>query len=165
MEETKRRRYIIRAVLEGEVDVQEQPQPEPSQGDIFGAFTKNYSLGKKINASSSPIPLYAVWNNSATGRAAMTAPIENNGYVVTVTDPSLYQINVYGITDPTAVPTTYASAVTGVYYQGDSAAVGWKSEDSTSAPYLMMALKRATGYFSDEELADGAAAVFTYTRG
>lgn len=29
MEETKRRRFIIRAVLEGEVDVQEQPQPVP----------------------------------------------------------------------------------------------------------------------------------------
>ena len=165
MEETKRRRFIIRAVLEGEVDVSEEPQPEPSQGDIFGVFTRNYSLGKKINESTSPIPLYAVWNNSANGRAAMTVPIENDGYVVTVTDPSLYQINVYGITDPTAVPTTFANAVTGVYYQGDSGAVGWKSEDSTSAPYLMIAIKRSTGSFSDAELANGAEAVFTFTRG
>lgn len=30
MEETKRRRFIIRAVLEGEVDVQDAPQPVPS---------------------------------------------------------------------------------------------------------------------------------------
>ena len=165
MEETKRRRFIIRAVLEGEVDVSEEPQPEPSQGDIFGVFTKGYSLGKKTTASPGAVPQYAVWNNSATGRAAMTVPIENNGYVVTVTDPSLYQINVYGITDPTAVPTTYGYAVTGVYYQGDSVEVAWKSEDSTTAQYLMIAIKRETGSFSDEELADGAAAVFTYTRG
>lgn len=46
MEETKRRRFIIRAVLEGEVDVQEAP-PEPQEYFVDAVKAKGYWSANK----------------------------------------------------------------------------------------------------------------------
>lgn len=136
----------------------------PSQGDIFGTFTNGYSLGKAQNGAQGDIPRYGVWNNSTNYRAAMTTPIANNNYVLTVTDSTKYNICVYDITDNTPVSTTYASAVLGVYYQGGAKSVSWATSGSASTSYIMVSLKKNNNTaFTDEELANGAEAVFTYT--
>lgn len=135
-----------------------------SRADRFGTFTSGYALGKKTNSTTTnPIPLYGVWNNSATGRAAMTVPIVNKDYVITTTDSSKYTVAVYDITDPTAVSTTYDQAVTGVYYQGGTKSISWKTTDSATTPYIMISLKKASGSFTEAELANAAEAVFTFT--
>ena len=70
MEETKRRRFIIRAVLEGEVDVQEQPQPG-GRSDMNGwtdgvAYTDLEIIENQyINSGSGAYVNYNGW--SATG--------------------------------------------------------------------------------------------------
>ena len=53
MEETKRRRYIIRAVLEGEVDVSEEPAPP--QPDIIYDWDFTQSLVDSVNGSTAAI--------------------------------------------------------------------------------------------------------------
>lgn len=136
----------------------------PSQGDIFGTFTGGYSLGKAQNGAQGDIPRYGVWNNSTNYRASMTTPIANNNYVLTVTDSTKYNICVYDITDNTPVSTTYAGAVLGVYYQGGAKSVSWATSGSASTSYIMVSLKKNDSTaFTDEELANGAEAVFTYT--
>lgn len=165
MEETKRRRFIIRAVLEGEVDVQEQPQPEPSQEEVFGTFTKGKTMGKMFNPTESTPPLYGTYvQNSSNSRACIFAPIENRNYTLTVTD-SLYSVAVYGLVDDTPIPTSYNLAVMHEYFQGDTETVSWGSSASSTAPYILVALRKNSGNFTAEELAEGATAVFTFTRG
>ena len=135
------------------------------QASVFGSFTKGYACGKKINSTSyGNTPMYGVWNNSASARAALTTPVANNGYSFTVTDSNKYNIAVYGLTSNTANSSTYTGAVLGVYYQGDSTTPAFGSTGSTNASYLLLVLKKMDGTaFTDEELAHGAEAVFTYT--
>lgn len=52
MEETKRRRFIIRAVLEGEVDVQEQPQP--GQGLVTDGLLAYFDMRSVSYNNSAP---------------------------------------------------------------------------------------------------------------
>lgn len=166
MEETKRRRFIIRAVLEGEVDVSEEPQPEPSQEEVFGTFTRGKTMGKTVNPGESTPPLYGTFvQNSTNSRACIFAPIENNNYTLTVTDSTLYSVAVYGLVDDTPIPTSYNVAVFHEYFQGDSATVSWVSSASSTAPYILVSLKKNSGNFTADELAEGATAVFTFTRG
>lgn len=132
----------------------------------FGTFTAGYSLGKKLQSSqgSPSMPLNSIWNNAASARAATTVPVENRGYVITSTNSSKYNVNVYDITDDTAVPTDYALAVTQRYYQGGTKTPAWTAESSATTPYIMIALKKNDNTeFTAAELADGAAAVFTFT--
>lgn len=137
-----------------------------SQGDIFGVFTAGYAIGKKTKSSqgATTMAMYSIWNTSTSARAAMTTPIANNNYTLTSTDSSKYTLAVYGITDPTAQPTNYSNAVTGEYFQGDSASPSFAASGSTNASYLMVSLKKNDGTaFTAEELENGAAAVFTYS--
>lgn len=134
----------------------------PSQGEIFGTFTNGYAIGKATRATDD-IPVNGIWNNSTTGRGAMTVPIVNNGYVITVTDTSKYNVAVYDVADNTEHSTTYANAVLGKYYQGGTKSISWKTTDSATTPYIMIALKKNSGSFTTAELANGAEAVFTYT--
>ena len=65
MEETKRRRFIIRAVLEGEVDVQDAPQPsnlfDPERDPLVNLFirtnTMKFSIGQGPSYASTYIPV------------------------------------------------------------------------------------------------------------
>ena len=135
----------------------------PTQGDIFGTFTKNYALGKATSVTSD-IPVGGIWNNSTNYRAAMTTPIENKNYVITVTDSTKYNVAVYDVTSNTPHSTTFSSAVLGVYYQGGEKTISWKTSDSATSSYIMIALKKNDNTaFTDAELANGAEAVFTYT--
>lgn len=134
----------------------------PSQADIFGAFTNGYAIGKGANSQYN-IPQNSIWNNSTTARAAMTVPIENKGYVLTVTDASKYTLVVYDVTDDTPISTTYPNAVTGRYYAGGTKTISWKTSDSATTPYIMVSLKKNSGNFTSAELANGAEAVFTFT--
>lgn len=52
MEETKRRRFIIRAVLEGEVDVQEEPQP--GQGLVTDGLLTYFDMRSVSYNNSAP---------------------------------------------------------------------------------------------------------------
>ena len=165
MEETKRRRFIIRAVLEGEVDVQEEPQPEPSQEEVFGTFTTGKTIGKSMTTEA-VVPQYGTYvQNSNYSRACIFAPIENRNYTLTVTDSKLYSVSVYGIVDNTPIPTTYNLAVMHKYFQGDTESASEVSSASSTAPYIMVSLRRKSGSFTAEELAEGATAVFSFTRG
>lgn len=152
----------------GKTDTFDVVVTAPSQGDIFGVFTAGYSMGTKTSSSvgASDMPMYAIWNNASSGRAAMTTPIVNKGYVITSTDPSKYTLSVKEITNDTPVSTSYSNAVTGRYYQGTerNATAGWNTSDSVTSPYMMIVLKKNSGDFTAEELANGAEAVFTFTR-
>lgn len=131
----------------------------------FGTFTEGYSFGKKTNSSQGApaMPLYAGWNNAAAGRAAITKPIQNRGYVITSTDSSKYTVACYDVTDDTAVPTDYVNAVTHEYFQCGNKSVAWANSDSVTTSYLIISLKKNSGSFTEQELANGAEAVFTYT--
>lgn len=134
----------------------------PSQGDIFGTFTNGYAIGKGANPTYN-IPNNSIWNNSAQSRAAMTVPIENKGYTLTVTDTSKYAIVVYDVADNTPISTTYPNAVTHVYYAGGTKTIAWATSDSATTPYIMVSLKKNSGSFTSAELENGAEAVFTFT--
>ena len=123
-------------------------------------FTNGYSLSK----GQSGTQLRKVWRASTAARACGPAPIANNGYTFTVTDPSKYQLAAYDITSNVPEETTYSGVVDGIWYQGDTKGISWKTTDSVTTEYVWLALKKQDGTaFTDEELANGAEAVFTYT--
>jgi len=166
MEETKRRRFIIRAVLEGEVDVAEEPQPEPSQEEVFGTFTRGLALEKMMNPTETTPPLYGTYVRFANlSKACISAPIENRNYTLTVTDSTLYSVEVYGLVDDTPIPTSYNIVPTHEYFQGDTETVTSVSSATSTAPYIIVSLRKNSGNFTAEELAEGATAVFSFTRG
>ena len=132
----------------------------------FGTFTKGYALAKKLQSNQGgTLPTRSIWNNSTASRAAMTVPVVNRGYVITTTDSSKYTVAVYDVSDNTPNETTYSAAVTGVYYAGGTKSPAWVNSDSATTPYIMIALKKSSGEFTDAELANGAEAVFTFTEG
>lgn len=100
MEETKRRRFIIRAVLEGEVDVQDAPQPEwieiaslTSDDIMDGGLSNSY-----INASQ-PYPYVNTSSTTRVARAPITDISQYAGYTMKVEyeftgTPDVY----YGVT-------------------------------------------------------------------
>ena len=83
-----------------------------------------------------------------------------------VTDATKYNIAAYDIeslTQVTAPPNV--GAVDQYAFMGGSKSVSWKTQDSVSTPYVWLALKKMDGTaFTAAELADGAAAVFTFTK-
>lgn len=118
------------------------------------------SIGKAITSGANY--RYA-WKEPAAARARMTAPVLNKNYVFTVTDSSKYNITVY---DPESLETTQRTVqgrTVDAYYCGTKS-VSWTTIDSVTTDYVWVALKKMDGTeFTDAELANGAAAVFTYT--
>ena len=110
--------------------------------------------------------MYAVWNNSASARAAMTDAKPNNNYIITVTDSAKYNIAVYGLTSDVSTPTSWANAKTGKYYQGDTSTPSFSNTATITADYFLLSLKKMDNTsFTEAELANGAEAVFTFTEG
>lgn len=135
---------------------------------LFGQFFDGYSIAKKSGSVSSPYPQYKpyAYRNSTAARATTVAPCANNGYVFTVTDSSKYAINVVDVTsnEQLSIPLE-VSAVNLVGYRCGSKTVGWNTTDSASTPYCWIVLKKNDGTaFTSAELANGAKAVFTYTK-
>ena len=136
----------------------------PTRKDIFGTFLSGIALGKSTtNNYPDTYPLHSIMNNTSGSRAAMFEPIPNKGYVLTVTDPSEYSLAVYDVLDDTPIATTYQNAVFKTRYEGGTKSISWLQSDSATTPYIMVALKKNSGEFTNEELANGAEAVFTFT--
>lgn len=130
---------------------------------IFGTFINGHAISKAAGAVGD-IPKNGTYIASTSARAAFSTPIANANYTFTVTDSSKYNIAVYDITDNTPISTTYNSAIEHVYYTGGTKAISWKATDSASTPYILVALKKMNNTaFSNDELANGAEAVFAYT--
>ena len=121
-------------------------------------FTNGYTVGKNTTNQT-------VWRQSTSARACGHDPIENKNYVFTVTDSTKYNLAAYDVTDLTKITTDVPqTAVDGYKYQGGSKTISWKTSDSVSSSYVWLALKKMDNTsFTDEELANGAEAVFTYT--
>lgn len=121
------------------------------------SFTGGVSLARIDNA------VYRT-NNNTTARACMDEPIANNGYSFTVTDSSKYAVAVNGVSSLDYVTVTRSGSVDGYGYPPSGNAPSWATSGSTQASYVWVALKKNDGTaFTDEELANGAAAVITYT--
>lgn len=134
-----------------------------SRATRFGTFVNGHSCSKAVN-SNGVIPVGGIWISSSSARAAFSTPIVNRNYVITVTDSTKYNIAVYDVADNTPISTSYSSAIEGVYYTGGSKSISWKTSDSASTPYVLIALKKMDNTsFTDTELANGAEAVFTFT--
>ena len=134
-----------------------------SRATRFGDFTAGYACGKAVSHTTD-VADNGVWNVRTNYRAAMTQPILNRGYTITVTDSSAYSVAVYDIINNTPIPTSYANAIGGIYYQGGTKSISWLTSDSATSEYIMIALKKNNNTaFTTAELANGAEAVFTFT--
>lgn len=134
-----------------------------SRATRFGEFTAGYACGKAVTTTAD-VEDNGIWNNRTNYRAAMTQPILNHGYTITVTDPSKYSVAVYDVINNTPIPTSNTVAIGGIYYQGGSKSISWVTSDSADSEYIMIALKKNDNTaFTTAELANGAEAVFTYT--
>ena len=121
-------------------------------------FVDHHSLSK----GQTSVQAGKVYVSSTNARACGDEPIVNNNYVFTVTDATKYSLAAYDITDNT--PIEYGSSETGYMYQAGTKSISWKTSDSVSTPYVWLSLKKNNNTaFTAEELANGAAAVFTYT--
>lgn len=134
-----------------------------SRATRFGEFTAGYACGKAVT-STADVEHNGIWNNRTNYRAAMTQPILNHGYTITVTDSSKYSVAVYDVINNTPIPTSNAVAIGGIYYQGGSKSISWVTSDSADSEYIMIALKKNNNTaFTTAELANGAEAVFDFT--
>ena len=130
---------------------------------IFGTFVDGHAISKAASAIGG-VPKNGTYVTSTSARAAFSTPISNNGYVLTVTDSSKYNLAVYDITDNTPHSVAYAPAIESVYYTGGTKSIAWATSDSATTDYILVALKKMDGTsFTAEELANGAEAVFTFT--
>lgn len=130
---------------------------------LFGIFSNGYALAK---ITTSGVHLRKIYRNSTAARATTPLPFENKGYVFTVTDSAKYNIAAYDVESLEQVtPPPNVGAVDDYAYMGSTKTIAWKTQDSVSTPYCWLALKKMDGTaFTAEELADGAAAVFNYTK-
>lgn len=134
---------------------------------LFGVFQNGYALGKSFSTTVTNLQQYLPFacRNATAARATTQYPCRNKGYVFTVTDSSRYNIAVYDPIDNNAISAPgYSGAVDETIYRCGSKQIAWASSDSAATDYVWIALKKMDGTaFTAEELADGAAAVFTYT--
>lgn len=132
-----------------------------SRESIFGTFVNGHSVSKSTGGG---VPANGIYISSTTTRAAFSTPIVNDNYTLTVTDSSKYNIAVHDVQDDTPISTLHGSAIEHVYFAGGSKSISWKTSDSATTPYILVALKKMDNTaFTDAELANGAEAVFTYT--
>ena len=121
---------------------------ENSRDAVFGIFENGYALSKRTNSNK-------IYRSSTSARASCVSPVENKGYVFTVTDSTKYSLCAYDVTSN--IPSSGE-------YQGSTKTIAWATSDSVSTTYVWLALKKNDGTaFTAEELANGAEAVFTYT--
>lgn len=125
-------------------------------------FTDGYAISKGTSGTATN----KVWRATTPARACGAEPIANDNYVFTVTDSNKYNLVAYDITDLTKITNGVpAAAVDGYMYQGGTKTISWKTTDSVSTAYVWLSLKKLDGTaFTASELANGAEAVFTYTR-
>lgn len=122
---------------------------------IFGPFTNNTAFAKVSDKG---------YSTGASARAAMVRPIPNNGYVITVTDPSKYAVAVYDITSDIWSYTGTSDSLFKEIFPVGSKSISWQSSDSASSDYIVIVLKKNDNTeFTYDELKNGAEAVFTYT--
>lgn len=128
---------------------------------LFGVFVEGYTTPKGLADG-----IQKIYRSTLTARATTHDPCINRGYIFTVTDSSKYNIAIYDIQSLDKLTTNPpAGAIDGYYYAGGNKTISWKTEDSASTPYIWIVLKKMDGTaFTAEELADGAAAVFNYTK-
>lgn len=126
-----------------------------SREDIFGVFTNGITV---IKTDSTCV------RKSVAARACAPIFIENKGYIFTVTDATKYSLAAYDVENDTPVEITVGGFVDSYGYAGGTKTVSWVTSDSVSTPYVWLTLKKNDGTaFTEEELANGAEAVFTYT--
>lgn len=135
--------------------------------DIFGTFEDGIAVIRTNSVAEQPYyGSYVCVRASAEARASANLPIENKGYVFTVTDSSKYNICAYAVSNDTQirVASTDPRYIDGYCYLADTQTVAWKTTDSVASDYVWLALKKMDGTaFTSAELENGAEAVFTYT--
>lgn len=129
---------------------------------LFGVFSNGYAVGKGYDPQDQ---LTKISRTETPARATTPKPFLNKGFVFSVTDPSKYNLAAYDVQSlekqTSNVP---QGAVDGYYYLGGDKTIAWQTQDSVSTRYVWLSLKKLDGTaFTAQELADGAAAVFTYT--
>lgn len=127
-------------------------------------FYERYLAISRTYASTTP-PLAAYRVASTAGRGCAALPITNNNNTYSVTNTSDYEINVVPISSTEKhyndIP---EDAVDNYWYQATAVSLNWGASFSRTSPYVWIAIRRKDGVdFTDAELANGAAAVFTVT--
>lgn len=136
MEETKRRRFIIRAVLEGEVDVQEAPPvpeyPKTLTGDDPGVALGSFDISKNTNvppyiANSSPARAHCIGDN------AMGYPVElGKTYTISVgPDAEAYAVAVRTFNEDAVAQIENVQAISAV----NNRDTGWITMTDGSASF------------------------------
>lgn len=111
-------------------------------------FENGYSVGVSNQLAT---------KTATTARATTATPIPNLGYVFTSTDPAKYQVNAIDVTQ-------FKQPYNNGYPTGGKT-IAWGETDSANTAFVWLALKKVDGTdFTTEELANGASAVFTFTK-
>lgn len=140
-----------------------------SRESILGEFSDGITVIKAAHLAEAPYyNVQCCTRLTIVARACAILPVENKGYIFTVTDATKYNLAAYDVQSLNQIPRTTPSPtyMDDYVYEGGDKSIAWKSSDSVSTPYVWLALKKMDGTaFTAEELANGAEAVFTYTEG
>lgn len=150
-------------------------------GLILGTSTITVSYGGKattfqVNVSSpyqKGVALLRLTNISRACRipsqvgysgAAALKPIANNHNTYTVTDESKYSINAMELTENIEMTDLTYVALDKIGYRSTISGASWGKTFTRTSAYVWIGLRKEDGTdFTDAELANGAAAVFTIT--
>ena len=132
---------------------------------LFGTFVDGFTPVKLTASQVYPSIVPFIYRQSTTARATSFTPIANNNYIFTVTDQTKYNLAIYDCTSNAELQIpNYAEANPKIAYSAGDKTIAWLSSDSVTTSYAIIALKKMDNTaFTNEELANGAEAVFTYT--
>lgn len=136
---------------------------EPTREMLFGQFLNGYAIRKTLPSETDPLKC---WRVTGSPRATTVSPFLNRGYTFTVTNSTLYSLVAVDVVSLDKIKTNVpASAVDGYMYQGGTKTINYGSTDSVTSEYCWLCLRKNNNtQFTEAELADGASAVFTFTK-
>lgn len=137
------------------------------EGNLHMVFSSGISLGSGTHMTPSDAEHYndrITARNYTAARAAAKHPIRNKGYVYTVTDATKYNLCIQDIKSMEKIPiVASANRPDDFGYLTDTYSSNWTTSARSTGSYIWLFLKKLDGTeFTEQELANEAAAVFTY---
>jgi len=124
--------------------------------DPFASATYAQKRIYRYSSSGQYGQYIAIDNNAQSNNMAITVPLANKDFLLTVTNSSAYDLLVYNVTD-----TTYTAGG----YPGVSNGKAWVKSDYSISNYLMARFRKTDdSAFSSDEMANLYGTVFTVSR-